>query len=133
MILLHSKDTPSGYPIAMKAITQKQEDKIDKISDKRNIYFYGDINLNNPDDIKIIKDYNFVSQREGSILYTKFDYETGIFTLVPQFNGVEFEQVVKWGLCHDPVLWFKYQHCLLGKPNKVIVYNEGFNEQWTKW
>ncbi len=116
----------------MKPIDQKEEDKIDKRNNKDNIYLYGDVNLNDPKDIETIKSYNFFNTEQKGMIYTNFDYDRGLFTLVEQSLGNDItktEHVVKWAACMDPVLWFKFNHCLIGKPDKIIIYTSEY-EGW---
>lgn len=106
----------------MIGITEEQEKKIDRMS-KNNIFFYGDIDINKKEDLDIIRNYNFYFKDNKGMLYTNFNYEDGSFKLVSNFNGKDYEPIVKWGPCTSAIEWFKFAHCLLGKPNKVVVYN----------
>lgn len=123
-ILVHSSLNRASHTVYMKAITAAEEAKLDKRTDKSDIYFYGDINLKNKEDIAHIKNYNLIEVNGLGMLYTTFDYEKATFSLIDQYQMGEVEKVVKWGPCTDPIAWFKYNHCLLGKPKKIVVYNE---------
>lgn len=112
-------------PVHIIAITDKEEEQLDRRS-QNHIFFYGDINLVNKDDLDIIRNYDFYFKDGKGMLYTNFDYDRGLFTLVSSFNGKDYEPIVKWGPCISPIEWFKYAHCLLGKPAKVAVYNGTF-------
>lgn len=130
-MLVHSKGNSNGKGIFMQAITAKEEDKLDRC-DQSDIYFYGDIDLDNINDLNNIRKYNLVNNNNLGMLYTNFDYDKGCFTLVPQLIMGNIENVVKWGSCDDPVTWFKYNYCLLGKPDKIVVYNASSSEYWRR-
>jgi len=112
----------------MEAIDADREKRYDKQSDKRHIYFYGDIDLTKKDDIDHIRNYNIIQADHLGMVYSNFDYESGTYEQSNIFNGVEYEPQSLWGPCIDPLLWFKYNHVLLGKPNKVVVRNASYDE-----
>jgi len=112
----------------MRAITQKEEDRLDKYSDKSAIYFYGDLDFNKASDIDSIKRYGLVETNNRGLIYSNFNYEEGLFGLVDNYEMGKLEKVIKWGPCNDPVAWLKYNHCLLGKPDKVMVYNDNYHD-----
>lgn len=122
VVLTPSISAYDDSPVHMMAITEEQEAMLDRRS-QENIFFYGDIDINKKEDLDIIRDYNFYFKDNKGMLYTNFNYENASFSLVSNFNGKEYEPVVKWGPCISAIEWFKYAHCLLGKPNKVVVYN----------
>lgn len=115
VMLAHSKSNRTGQTILMRAIDQAEEDELDKLRHKTNIYFYGDVDLEAKSDTDTIKNYNFVHNDYRGMIYSTFDYEKGSFDLV--------DAEVKWGASISPLEWFKFNHCLLGKPAKVVVYN----------
>ena len=128
-MLLHSK-TPHGIELTiMEPITEDEEIRIDKSSDyfgeiqhqskhgtirQRDIYLYGVIDFNSEEDLKIIKRFNLVDPDLESFIYTNFNYDKGVTTTT--------EGVTKISPCIDPIEWFKYNYCLIGKPKRIIVY-----------
>ena len=128
-ILLHSK-TPHGIELTvMEPITEKQENRIDKSSDyygelrfeskhgiigQRNIYLYGEIDFNSKNDLDVIKRFKLVDPDLMSFKYTAFDYEKG--------TALVQNKITKISPSIDPVEWFKYNYCLIGKPERIIVY-----------
>lgn len=129
-ILCHTNNFGTEEIYVMEPITQEQEDAIDNsfnqygeirfirsngnIIGKQNIKLYGDVNLNSEEDLAAIEKYQFINEDWRSFVYSNFDYERGIVGLV---NGKFMYYPTK-----DPILWFKYNHCLIGKPNKIIIY-----------
>jgi hypothetical protein len=90
----------------------KKNGKIIKDGD---IYIYGEIDLNNPDDIKIIKHFNIKNEEINSnFVHSNFDFDKGCFTTK--------DGVAKTYPTSDALLWFKYNYVLLGKPERVIIY-----------
>ena len=128
-ILLHSK-TPHGIELTvMESITKEQEIRIDKSSDyfgelqfeskhgtiqQRNIYLYGEIDFNSKDDLDVIKRFKLIDPDLMSFKYTSFDYEKG--------TALVQDKVTKISPSIDCVEWFKYNYCLIGKPQRIIVY-----------
>ena len=87
----------------------------DKFSiDKRHIILYGEVNLNNPDDIESIKQFCYIPENYDAYIHSKFNYEQSEFTTI--------DGIAKSHITFDPVLWFKYNYCLIGKPKKIIIY-----------
>jgi hypothetical protein len=112
----------------IKGITKEEEKDIDdnqvytfKNKDKEylipidNIYMYGEININNEDDIKMIKKCNLVGDSidSPSFMMSNFDYELGQF--------ITIENIPKHAPCSDAFAWFKYRHCMINKPNRIVV------------
>ena len=128
-ILLHSK-TPHGIELTiMEPITEKQEIRIDKSSDyfggmqfesehgtirQKDIYVYGVIDFDSKSDLDIIKRFNLIDQDLQSFMYTPFNYQKGVTFLT--------DGVLKFTPSIDPINWFKYNYCLIGKPKRIIVY-----------
>ena len=135
--VLLSRSDKHDYGVFMEAITEEIESNIDKQNDlhgsftyrtlkgqiatNSNTYLYGEIDLNNPKDIKylmrfknaIVNPYDY-----NRWYYTSFNYETGEIKANPEgiFKGVNF--------IADPIKWFKYQYCMLGKPKRIIIYKQ---------
>lgn len=103
-------------------ITEEQEKEIndneryiknDNIIKMDNIYVYGEIDFLNEQDVDYIKKFNLINF-EGNWIYSNFNYDKGIYTTI--------DKKAKGIFTIDPILWFKYCHCLIGKPKRVIVY-----------
>ena len=90
---------------------------------KRDIFLYGEIDLNNSDDLELIKDTDIMTDEinQASNIPSDFDYETG--DVYANNEGIY--------KCHDTwnkLDWFKFNYCLLGKPSKIIIYK--INKQY---
>lgn len=85
---------------------------------EKNIFLYGEIDLDNEEDIKLINKFNFIDEchsiENPNWIYSGFDYNTA--TCVTINNK----------LCGHPtwdnLTWFKYCYALIGKPKRIIVY-----------
>lgn len=113
------------YDLAvMKEITETDEKNIDKglrfntgtqFIERDKIILYGEIDFNNKNDVKLIKNKNLMFPKiVSNIVYSTFDYKSGIATSI--------NNVYKMTIEVDPVKWFMYNYCLIGKPKRVIVY-----------
>lgn len=108
----------------MKEITETDEKNIDKglrfntgtqFIERDKIILYGEIDFNNKNDVKLIKNKNLMFPKiVSNIVYSTFDYKSGIATTI--------NNVYKMTIEVDPVKWFMYNYCLIGKPKRVIVY-----------
>lgn len=108
----------------MKEITETDEKNIDKglrfntgtqFIERDKIILYGEIDINNENDIKLIKNKNLIfPEIVSNIVYSTFDYKSGIATPI--------NNVYKMTIEVDPVKWFMYNYCLIGKPKRIIVY-----------
>lgn len=108
----------------IKEITETDEKNIDKglrfntgtqFIERDKIILYGKIDFNNKDDIKLIKSKNLMfPEIVSNIIYSTFDYKSGIATSI--------NNVYKMTIEVDPVKWFMYNYCLIGKPKRIIVY-----------
>jgi len=132
-----SRSDKGNYAVFMEAITEETEKNIDKQTDLKgsfnysglkgnlitnsNTYLYGEIDLENPKDIK------YLMRFKNAILnpydyhmwyYTSFNYKTGEIKSNPEgiFKGVN--------IVANPIVWFKYQYCILGKPKRIIIYKQ---------
>lgn len=117
--------------IYMEPITEEQELRIDKsakyfgsiryerpdgeIIDSKHIYVYGEINFDDDNDIRQIKRMKFINEN-GNYVHSNFDYEKGQFITV--------DGKVKTYPTWNPLIWFKYCHCIIGKPQRIIVYSK---------
>lgn len=135
MTLCRSKDSKTSFTVIMEAITKEQEARIDNsskyfgitryersdgviIKDK-DIYMYGEINLNDDNDLNIIEKFNLINDN-GEWIYSNFDYDEGTITSINK----KFKTHQTW----NPILWFMYCHCLIGKPERIIVYKTGITK-----
>ena len=118
--------------LIMEEITEEQEEEIDvrgdideiyyitknnvKISAK-DIFLYGEINLDNHVDLELLRKADIITQEVNNAanIPSNFDYETGD---VYSDNNDIFRVHDTW----NKLDWFKFNHCLLGKPSKVIIY-----------
>lgn len=81
---------------------------------KDRIILYGDIDIKNQNDLNSIAYYCYIPEDYNAILHAHFDYDKGSFTTK--------DGIAKDTITYDPILWFKYNHCLIGKPKKVLIY-----------
>lgn len=124
-ILCHTSDS---FPVFIEPITEEQEVRIDKskiyygevryIKDgleirQRDIYVYGEVDVNNDEDLDTIFKLNLIDE-VGAIIPSRFNYERG--TVIAEGN------VIKTYTTFDAIDWFLYNHCRIGKPKRIIVY-----------
>lgn len=120
----NERGTANNQCIMLERITEEEEQFIDDNNyfvrrkgnkdieiPKYDIMFYGTVDLNDENDIALISKKNLVDKDLcHSWVPSNFNYKFGT------------------GLAHscaptaDPVLWFKYCHVLIGKPQRVIAY-----------
>lgn len=82
-----------------------------------NIYVYGKVDLDDNNDINLLmsKDIMPDSVMEAAIIPSNFNYEDGI---IYSNGNNEFLYHNTW----NKLNWFKYNYCLLGKPERIIIY-----------
>lgn len=134
-MLSHIDDYKEHCLVLMNEITEKDEAAIDKahssaygktlyaidnkvIAEGRNILAYGRINLNDDSDIELIKGLNILNPNvmdARNIMPSNFDYDRG--SVHTNDDGK-----LGWYSTWDAVKWFKYNHCLIGKPRRIIIY-----------
>ena len=128
-ILCHFDIGASRTNVIMEPITDKQEERIEKsklyygsikfvknkdiVVPAKDIYLYGDVDVNSEEDIKYINKFNLISDL-GDWIYSNFDYETG--------NVTSDEGIFKGCTTFNALKRFKLCHCIIGKPKKIIVY-----------
>lgn len=105
----------------MDSITPEQEKRIDNTGthtlsngvtiSKQDIYFYGDIDVNNDFDKNLIYHKNLIN--EDSPIRSDFNYEKGCHYIHDR---------LKESITNNPLIWFKYNYCLIGKPKKIVVF-----------
>lgn len=107
----------------MRPITEENEKALDvyekitiddRVIVKDNIYCYGEININNEEDVNYIKKFNIINLEDNNSIHSNYDFETGEVTI----EG----NVAKMYDCYDVVKWFKYNYLLIGKPERIIIY-----------
>lgn len=129
MILCRIKDLNGIRNVYIRPISQEEEDRIDKSSiyygniryeredeiiAANQIYLYGEVNFNNQEDIDVLDAFNLIDYF-GSYVYDRFNYDTGTVT-------TDKTEIIKRVLTSDCIARFKFCHCLIGKPERVIVY-----------
>lgn len=122
--------------IVLQILTEEEENQIDtsmikygrltylldnkyKI-DVKHIYLYGDINLNNKEDLFFLNKFSSIICDEYSpsnFIYSNLDYNTGIVSAEPERN-----QYIGY-TCMNYKKWFEYNYLLIGKPKKIIIYD----------
>lgn len=87
----------------------------DKFSlDKKHIVLYGEVDLDK--DIEQIKQFCYIPEDYDAHVHSNFNYENGTFTTI--------DGIAKGYITYDPVLWFKYNYCIIGKPKKILIYKK---------
>ena len=115
--------------VVMEAITEEQEARIDKskqyfgsirhtkedgqIIDGKDIYVYGEINFNSEEDCNILNRFHLLDN-DNSFVYYGFNYDKGTIVLK--------ENKVKWYQTTNNIKWLQFNHCLIGKPERIIIY-----------
>lgn len=125
------RNPSAGTTVFMKAIDSVQEKTIDRRGyiniegqtvTRAQIYAYGEIDVNNESHVRIIHDLNLVDSPDGSNMHGNFKYNEGIAHPIEVIDGLIIREQYVFYPTHNPVDWFKYQHCKLGKPKRVIIY-----------
>lgn len=136
--VLLSRSDKRDYGVYMEAIDKETEINFDKqIRSKGTfvyktisgvainnsaVYLYGEINLNNEEDIKYLNKFKNAILNPfdiGTWYYTSFDYNTGLIIYNEDkkaYLGINF--IV------DHIAWFKQQYCKIGKPQRIIIYKK---------
>lgn len=131
-----SRSEKQDYLVFMEVINAETEQKLDRQMKLRDsftyvnlhgnkvpsssVYLYGEIDLNNKADIKYLTRYKNAILNPydtGNWYYTTFDYETGDIKYDENrkaFVGTNFVS--------DFIKWFKFKYCIIGKPQRVIIY-----------
>ena len=125
VMICRTENIKGNLPVFIESITEEDEKAIEESKSKRGdvnfltasgeivdnsrIYMFGEVNLNDKEDLRIIEKYNLINF-DGNCIHSNFDYDKGTV------------EINKWYQTFNPILWFKYCHCLLGKPKRIIVY-----------
>ncbi len=121
--------------IVLQVLTDIEEKQIDKsekeygelvyVFDKKykigakNIYLYGDINIDNKEDINLINKFkNIICEiySPSNFIYSNLDYNTGIIKS-------DERGIYKGYYTSNYMKWFLYNYLLIGKPKKIIIYS----------
>ena len=78
-----------------------------------NILLYGDVELNNREFIDYIRNLDIINSEDNPWYRTDVNFTTGV---------VDREKVRKWSFTTNPLTWFEYNYMLIGRPNKIIIY-----------
>lgn len=122
-ILCRIKTIGDFVYIVMKEITDEQEKQLDeleaitinnKIIGKDEIYCYGEIDVNNEEDLKYIKKFNIINLDAENSIHSGYNYEKG--------NVIIEGNIPKMYSTWNPIEWFKYNYLLIGKPKRIIIY-----------
>lgn len=129
-ILYHTNFFGTECVCVMEPISEKEETELDDALDltktgvyvlnngtavvKHDIKLYGAVDLNNLSDLEAINQHCLCDENFRSFVYSNFNYETGEVTLI--------NKKMNYHPTCDNLTWFKHNHCLLGKPKRVIIY-----------
>lgn len=83
----------------------------------RDIFLYGEIDVNNKSDLQLLQNADIITQEVNQAAYipSNFDYETG--NVYADKEGI-YKTHDTW----NKIDWFKFNHCLIGKPKRIIIY-----------
>ena len=112
VILCHTKSLTGVTYTVMRPITEEDEQNLDKLEyinvDGKRIN-----NLSSNDDVEYIKKFSLLDTNNGGTIHSNFNYQEG-YALI--------EGIAKTYPTFDIIEWFKYNHCLIGKPTRIIIY-----------
>lgn len=129
-----SRSDKKDYGVFMEAISESTEINLDRQNKVKNsityaaskgvvtnndIYLYGEINLDNKKDIKYLKKFSSAILNPYDIsnfIYSNFNYDTG--DVFADDNGI----YKGYQIMNEPIKWFKFNYCILGKPKRIIIY-----------
>lgn len=63
--------------------------------------------------LNISKKFSLLDTDNGGTIHSNFNYQEG-YALI--------EGIAKTYPTFDIIEWFKYNHCLIGKPTRIIIY-----------
>lgn len=123
----------SGYKVVLAALTQEEEDEIDRfygnygfyryskdgivIAERDNIISYGEFNPDDKEDIEFIRSKNYIKRDGDVIIPSNYDYETNEVIIDTKKTKVMMNTITD-----NPVDWFLYNHGLINKPKRIIIY-----------
>ncbi len=119
--------------VVMMPITALQESRIDKSKNyygeikfdidnnrfimAKDIYLYGEVDFENESDLDSIEKFKLIND-EGGWVYSNFDFDNGNYTVI--------DNQIKGYYTYDVLLWFMFNYVRLGKPKRIIVFNEEY-------
>ena len=124
--------TSNSY-LVMQKITEEEEIAIDNAMDSddtirfvleekyiipiRDIFLYGHVDITNKEDIQVIKNSKIITEEINGAanIPSKFSYKYG--DVYSDREGI-FRCHDTW----DKLKWFKFNHLLIGKPERIIIY-----------
>ena len=104
VILCHTKSLAGVTYTVMRPITEEDEQNLDKFE-------YLDIDKENQQSIYL--KFSLLDTDNGGTIHSNFNYQEG-YALI--------EGIAKTYPTFDIIEWFKYNHCLIGKPTRIIIY-----------
>lgn len=123
----------SDYKVVLAALTQEEEDEIDRfhgnygfyrynkdgvvIAERDNIISYGEFNPDDKEDIEFIRSKNYIKRDGDVIIPSNYDYETNEVIIDTKKTKVMMNTITD-----NPVDWFLYNHGLINKPKRIIIY-----------
>lgn len=123
VILSRTKYMGNISCVVMRGITKEQEENIDKnkaisfgntVIGENEIYCYGQLDINNKEDVKYLKQFNLIDLDAENFVHSNYDYDKGTV----EINTDRISVYPTWNI----VNWFKYNHLLIGKPKRIIIY-----------
>mgnify|MGYP006982386358 CR=1 FL=1 len=131
IVLCHSKSIKGkSVPIYMEAISEEEERRIDNskwyydsirwkrsdgsVVNAKDIYLYGEVDINKEEDINYIMKYHLIDDDDNNWMPSNFDYDAANFTTINNKR----KEFTTW----DAFEWFLYNHVLIGKPKRIIIY-----------
>lgn len=122
VVLSHFKDKVQ-MAIVMEEISEEDETAIDEhkifetsvkqIVSKDSVVSYGELDFSKEQEINYIADK--IDIGDNSYIYSNFDYDEGVAYANDENKIMQYPT-------SDAKLWLKFNHCLLGKPKRVIIY-----------
>lgn len=123
----------SGYKVVLAALTKEEEEEIDRfhsvygfyryskdgivIAERDNIISYGEFNPDDKEDIEFIRSKNYIKRDGDVIIPSNYDYETNEVIIDTKKTKVMMNTITD-----NPVDWFLYNHGLINKPKRIIIY-----------
>ena len=83
----------------------------------KDIFLYGEIDIDNKDDLNLLKKADIITQEVNyaASIPSNFNYETGdVYS--------DSENIIRVYDTWNKIDWFKFNYCLIGKPNRIIIY-----------
>ena len=87
------------------------------IAERDNIISYGEFNPDDKEDIEFIRSKNYIKRDGDVIIPSNYDYETNEVIIDTKKTKVMMNTITD-----NPVDWFLYNHGLINKPKRIIIY-----------